>query len=53
VARYLVEALRPVEIMAFDRFVTSMIENLDASDDAGRSLFLERTRPDEGRGAKR
>jgi MarR family transcriptional regulator, lower aerobic nicotinate degradation pathway regulator len=52
VARYLFEALRPDEIMAFDRFVRTMIEKLEASDDAGRSLFLERTRPDEGRGAK-
>jgi DNA-binding MarR family transcriptional regulator len=46
VARYLFEALRPDEIMAFDRFVRTVTERLEARDDAGRSLFVERTRPD-------
>jgi len=48
VARYLFEALRADEIMAFDRFVRTVTERLEATDDAGRSLFLERTRPDGG-----
>lgn len=46
VARYLFESLRPDEIMAFERFVRTVTERLEARDDAGRSLFLERTRPD-------
>jgi DNA-binding MarR family transcriptional regulator len=46
VARYLFEALRPDEIVAFDRFVRTVTEKLEATDEAGRSLFLERTRPD-------
>jgi MarR family transcriptional regulator, lower aerobic nicotinate degradation pathway regulator len=45
VARYLFEALRPDEIMAFDRFLRTVIDKLEATDDAGKSLFLERTRP--------
>jgi MarR family transcriptional regulator, lower aerobic nicotinate degradation pathway regulator len=48
VARYLFEALRPDEILAFDRFVRTVTEKLEAYDEAGRSLFLERTRPDGG-----
>ena len=47
VARYLFAALRPDEIMAFDRFVRTVTEKLEASDETGRSLFLERTRPDD------
>jgi DNA-binding MarR family transcriptional regulator len=47
VARYLFEALRPDEIVAFDRFVRTVTEKLEARDEAGRSLFLERTRPDD------
>lgn len=46
VARYLFEALRPDEVMAFDRYVTTLTEALEARDEEGRSLFLERTRPD-------
>jgi DNA-binding MarR family transcriptional regulator len=49
VARYLFEALRPDEILAFDRFVRTVTEKLEAYDEAGRSVFLERTRPDEER----
>lgn len=49
VARYLFEALRPDEIMAFDRFVRTVTEKLEARDAQGRSLFLERTRPDDER----
>jgi len=51
VARYLFEALRPDEIMAFDRFVRTVIDKLEATDETGKSRFLERTRPDEARGA--
>jgi DNA-binding MarR family transcriptional regulator len=47
VARYLFEALRPDEIVAFDRFVRTVTDKLEATDDSGRSLFLERTRPDD------
>lgn len=45
VARYLFEALRPDEILAFDRFVRTVTDRLEARDDTGRSLFLDRTRP--------
>jgi MarR family transcriptional regulator, lower aerobic nicotinate degradation pathway regulator len=47
VARFLFESLRPDEIVAFDRFVRTVTEKLESRDEAGRSLFLERTRPDE------
>jgi MarR family transcriptional regulator, lower aerobic nicotinate degradation pathway regulator len=47
VARYLFEALRPDEIMAFQHFVKTLIERLDARDEQGHSLLLERTRPDD------
>lgn len=47
VARYLFESLRPDEIVAFDRFVRTVTEKLEARDEEGRSVFLERTRPDE------
>jgi hypothetical protein len=46
VAQYLFEALRPDEIMAFDRYVTTLTDALEAQDEEGRSLFLERTRPE-------
>lgn len=46
VARYLFEALQPDEIAAFDRYVATLTEALEAHDEEGRSLFLERTRPD-------
>lgn len=52
VARYLFEALRPDEIMAFDRFVRTVTEKLEARDAQGRSLFLERTRPDDAQERK-
>jgi len=50
VADYLFAALRPDEIMAFDRYVTTLTDALEAEDDAGRSLFLEQTRPEDGEG---
>lgn len=46
VAQYLFESLRLDEILAFDRYVLAMIDRLEARDEQGRSLFLERTRPD-------
>jgi DNA-binding MarR family transcriptional regulator len=47
VSRYLFEALRPDEILAFDRFVRTVTDRLEARDEDGRSVFLERTRPDD------
>jgi MarR family transcriptional regulator, lower aerobic nicotinate degradation pathway regulator len=47
VGQYLFEALRPDEIMAFDRFVRTVTEKLEARDESGKSLFVERTRPDD------
>ena len=46
VADYLFAALRPDEIMAFDRYVTTLTEALEAQDEEGRSRFVEETRPD-------
>jgi len=46
VARYLFEALRIDEMMAFDRYLRVLIAALEARDEQGRSVFLERTRPD-------
>lgn len=45
VARYLFEALKLDEMMAFDRYLTILMAALEARDGQGRSLFLERTRP--------
>ncbi len=47
VARYLFEALRPDEVMAFDRYVSTLTAALEARDRQGRSVFLTRTRPDD------
>lgn len=47
VAGYLFEALRTDEMMAFDRYLQILIDALEARDEQGRSLFLERTRPDD------
>lgn len=47
VADYLFEALRPDEVMAFDHYVQTLTERLEAQDMSGRSVFLERTRPGE------
>lgn len=46
VARYLFNSLRVDEILAFDRYVTTLIDSLEAHDDDGRSIFIEKTRPD-------
>jgi MarR family transcriptional regulator, lower aerobic nicotinate degradation pathway regulator len=47
VASYLFEALQPDERVAFDRYLTILIDALEARDGQGRSVFLERTRPDD------
>lgn len=47
VENYLFEDLRIDEIMALDRFIASLMTKLEATDSEGRSLFLERTKPDE------
>jgi DNA-binding MarR family transcriptional regulator len=53
VTAYLFEALRVDEMMAFDRYLTILIEALEARDAHGRSLFLERTRPEGAAPARR
>ena len=47
VADYLLEALRPDEVAAFDANIRSLIDRLEVQDQSGRSVFLERTRPPE------
>ncbi|PQA86075.1 MarR family winged helix-turn-helix transcriptional regulator [Hyphococcus luteus] len=46
VATYLFTSLRPEEILAFDHYVATLTESLEARDEEGRSIFLEETRPD-------
>lgn len=45
VADYLFEALRPHELMTFDHFIQVLLDQLEAVDADGRSVFLERTSP--------
>ena len=45
VAHYLFSELTSEEIGQLDRIVARLIETLEAKDKAGRSLFLERTKP--------
>jgi DNA-binding MarR family transcriptional regulator len=45
VANYLLSSLKPRDIEVFDRLVTALIQGLEARDEEGRSIFLERTRP--------
>lgn len=45
VADYLLEALRPDEVMAFDHHLRTLTARLEAQDLSGRSVFLERTKP--------
>lgn len=47
VADYLFEALAPAEVAAFDQYVGLLTGRLEERDAAGRSLFLEQTRPGE------
>jgi DNA-binding MarR family transcriptional regulator len=46
VADYLFSELSGEEIAQLERIVDRLIGTLEATDDAGRSLFLERTRPE-------
>jgi DNA-binding MarR family transcriptional regulator len=46
VAHYLFSELEPGELAGFESIVERLIERLDATDEMGRSLFLESTRPD-------
>ena len=46
VADYLFEALRTDEVMAFDHYLRTLVERLEAEGPRGQSLFLERTRPE-------
>lgn len=47
VADYLFEALSTDEVVAFDNYVRTLTDRLEAQDPRGRSVFLERTRPGE------
>lgn len=49
VADYLFSELDCQDVVALDRILKQLIETLEASDEGGRSLFLESTRP-EGEG---
>jgi len=48
VADYLFSELSEAEIAQLSSTLTHLIATLEAKDDKGRSLFLERTRPDSG-----
>jgi len=48
VSAYLFEALRADEVLAFNHYVQTLTARLEARDEKGRSIFLERTRPDAG-----
>lgn len=45
VADYLFSLLTPQEVAQFDGMVTALISGLEAQDEQGRSVFIERTRP--------
>ena len=45
VGEYLLSELRPDEVMALNHYLDTLIDTLEAKDEQGRSLFLERTRP--------
>ncbi len=45
VADYLLSLLKPDEVQQFDRILSTLILGLEAQDERGRSVFLERTRP--------
>lgn len=47
VADYLVSALKPAEIANFNAMLGKLIDTLEARDEKGESLFLERTKPPE------
>ena len=45
VADYLFSLLSPQQVGQFDGMVTTLIQGLEARDEEGRSIFIERTRP--------
>jgi DNA-binding MarR family transcriptional regulator len=45
VANYLLSSLTPDEVDEFDRLIDILTKGLEARDEEGRSLFIERTRP--------
>ena len=45
VADYLLSRLSPHDLAALDRIADTLIATLEETDDAGRSLLIERTRP--------
>lgn len=45
VAEYLVSGLKPAEIVNFNSMLRKLIDTLEARDEQGASLFLERTKP--------
>ncbi|SLJ99004.1 MarR family winged helix-turn-helix transcriptional regulator [Novosphingobium mathurense] len=47
VADYLMSNLLPHEVAMFDHILKILIDTLEATDEDGNSLFLERTRPQE------
>jgi len=47
VGDYLVSDLSAKDVAAFERILSVLIATLEARDEQGRSLFLERTRPDD------
>ncbi|HEY5409883.1 MAG TPA: MarR family winged helix-turn-helix transcriptional regulator [Caulobacteraceae bacterium] len=51
VVDYLFSLLSPAEVAQFDRMITTLIGGLEARDEAGRSIFIERTRPQSSRAA--
>ncbi len=48
VAEYLFSDLAPAEVEQLGTILTRLIDTLEATDAAGRSLFIERTKPDSG-----
>jgi DNA-binding MarR family transcriptional regulator len=46
VAEYLFSEIEPAEVAQLETILTRLIDTLEATDEAGRSLFLERTKPE-------
>ncbi len=49
VAKYMVQGIADDELVLFSRLVTRMINQLEAEDENGESIFLQQTRPDPSR----
>lgn len=47
VATYLFTSLQSDEIHAFNAYMEKLIHSLEARDERGRSIFIEKTRPDD------